>query len=93
MDPNDIATKEDISRLRETINQLFEEIAKLKPAVKNRHEEIYLTSKEVMEIYKMKKTHLTNLRNKRLIPYSKPFGVTLYPKSEIEMLIKNNYIK
>ncbi|MCX6291628.1 MAG: helix-turn-helix domain-containing protein [Bacteroidetes bacterium] len=91
MNPNDIATKQDINQLHDKLSLLLEEIAKIKSPVENPAQEKYLTSREVSETYKISKSHLTDLRTEGKIPYSKPFGVLLYPKSEIEKIIKNNW--
>ena len=87
MNLNEIATKHDIEMLHKKINLLLEEIAKIKPPNENFHNETYLTSKEVIEKYKISKSHLTDLRIENKIPYSKPFGILIYPKSEIEKII------
>ena len=76
--------------LQEKINFLIEEIAKIKSPLDNPRQEIYLTSSEVMEIYKISKSHLTDLRIENKIPHSKPFGILIYPKSEIEKIIKEH---
>lgn len=90
MNTNDIATKEDISRLQGMIAELLDAITKLNLMGKNTQEEIYLTSVEVMRTYNLSKSHLSDLRNEGKIPFAKPFGIILYPKSEIEKIIKNN---
>ena len=92
MNTSEIATKQDFDLLHEKINLLLEEVAKLKSTGKNPRQEIYLTSAEVMETYKISKSQLTDLRNERKIPHSKPFGILIYPKSEIEKIIKDNCI-
>jgi len=90
MNASEIATKEDINRLQEKINQLIETISKIKSAGKQDQSDEYLTSNDVMKIYKLSKSHLTDLRNEGKIPYSKPFGVLLYSKAEIEKIIKES---
>jgi len=90
MNPNDIATKQDIQMLLEKINRLMDEIAKIKSPHENPRQETYLTSREVIEMYKISKSHLTDLRIEGKIPYSKPFGIYIYPKSEIEKILKDN---
>jgi hypothetical protein len=42
MNPNDIATKQDINLLHEKINLLLEEIAKIKSPAENPRHETYL---------------------------------------------------
>ncbi len=91
MNPNDIATKQDLLLLHEKINLLREEITKIKSPAENPRQETYLTSKEVIEMYKVSKSHLTDLRTEGKIPYSNPFGILIYPKSEIESIIKDNF--
>jgi hypothetical protein len=93
MNPNDIATKQDIQRLQDKIDLLIQRIDTLKLSDKNHEEEVYLTSGEVMKIYKISKTHLSNLRTEGKIPYSKPFGILLYPKYEIEKAIKTSQLR
>lgn len=88
MNPNDIATKQDINQLQEKLTQLLDAFEKSKLSAKVSQEETYLTSKEVSETYKISKSQLSDLRLERKIPYSKPFGVLIYPKSEIEKIIK-----
>lgn len=90
MNPNDIATKQDLQLLQEIINLLREEITKIKSPAENPRQETYLTSKEVIEMYKVSKSHLTDLRIEGKIPYSNPFGILIYPKSEIEKIIKDS---
>jgi predicted DNA-binding transcriptional regulator AlpA len=88
MNTNEIVTKQDLYLLHEKIDYLIETVEKLKfPSQNNKHE-VYLTSKEVMDTYKISKSHLSDLRIEGKIPYSNPFGVILYPKSEIEELIR-----
>lgn len=93
MNPNDLATKEDINLLHQKINLLMEEIAKIKSPAENLRKETYLTSREVCETYKISKSHLTDLRIENKIPYSNPFGILIYPKSEIEKIIRDSYSK
>jgi hypothetical protein len=89
MTTNEIATKQDINLLHEKINLLMEEIAKIKSPAENSRQGTYLNSREVCETYKISKSHLTDLRIEGKIPYSKPFGILLYPKSEIEKIISD----
>ncbi len=93
MNTNEIATKQDFDLLHQKVNLLLEEVAILKSTGKNPRQEIYLTSAEVMETYKISKSQLTDLRNERKIPHSKPFGIIIYPKSEIEKIIQENCIR
>ena len=93
MNSNEIATKQDINQLHEKINLLLEEVAKSKSPVENPRQETYLTSREVMERYKISKSQLSDLRIEKKIPYAKPFGILIYPKSEIEKIIKDNFRK
>jgi predicted DNA-binding transcriptional regulator AlpA len=93
MNINEIATKEDIKNLHERINQLFELLEKNNSSASNSDDQRYLTSKQVMQIYKVSKTHLKNLRDEGKIPYSNPFGVILYPQSEIEELVRKGIIR
>ena len=88
MNPNEIATKQDINALHEKLNQLLNAYANQHGSPKNYHPETYLNSKEVCETYKVSKSHLTDLRIEGKIPFLKPFGVLLYPKSEIEKIIR-----
>jgi hypothetical protein len=90
MNTSEIATKQDINLLHEKMNQLLEEIARLRTTGKNSKLEIYLTSTEVMETYKISKSQLSDLRIEKKIPHSKPFGILIYPKSEIEKIILDN---
>ena len=90
MNPNDIATKQDINMLHEKINLLLNEITKMKSSEEKSRHETYLTSREVVKIYKLSKSHLTDLRVEGKIPHSKPFGIYLYPQSEIENIIMKN---
>lgn len=92
MNPNEIATKQDINLLHEKMNLLMEEVTKIKSSRNKGHQETYFTSKEVMEIYKISKSQLSDLRIEKKIPHSKPFGILIYPKSEIEKIIKDNII-
>ncbi len=88
MTMNEIATKQDLHLLHEKINNLIDSVGKLNYFPQNIAEEVYLTSKEVTEIFKISKSHLADLRIEGKIPYSEPFGILLYPKSEIEQLIR-----
>lgn len=90
MTPNEIATKEDINLLHEKLNLLLKEIAKITSVAEYLRQETYLTSSEVCKHYKISKSHLTDLRIENKIPYSKPFGILIYPKSEIENIIMKN---
>lgn len=89
MNPNEIATKQDIYLLQEKINMLIDLIKKLQSDKSCGSQETYLTSKEVTETFKISKSHLSDLRIEGKIPYSDTFGVLLYSKSEIESIIKN----
>ena len=82
---------QDINQLLIKINLLTQEIAKINLPAESHFQETYLTSKDVMEIYKISKSQLSDLRIERKIPYSKPFGVIIYPKSEIEKIITSSY--
>ena len=93
MNPDEIATKQDLNLLHEKINLLINEVAKIKTTGDNPRQEIYLTSKEVIETYKISKSQLSDLRIEKKIPYSKPFGIIIYPKSEIEKIIEDNCIR
>jgi len=88
MDSNDIATKQDIRLILEKVNLIVELVGKLKSNAKDDQPEIYLTSKEVLQTYKIGKTQLYNLRSKGLLPSSKALGPLLFPKSAIEKFIK-----
>jgi hypothetical protein len=44
-----------------------------------------------MKIHKVSKSQLHDLRIENKIPYSKPFGILIYPKSEIEKIIMDSY--
>ena len=66
----------------------MEEVAKIKSPTEKAGQEIYLTSREVIETYKISKSQLSDLRIEKKIPYYKPFGILIYPKSEIEKIIK-----
>lgn len=88
MNTNEIATKQDIDILHKKINSLIDAFDKLISVHNNNSQEDYLTSKEVCQKYKISKSHLTDLRIEGKIPYSKPFGVFLYPQNEIEKIIK-----
>ena len=68
MNPNEIATKQDINLLHEKMNLLMEEVAKIKSPANNAHQETYLTSKEVIETYKISKSQLSDIRIERKIP-------------------------
>ena len=93
MNTNEIATKQDINKLHEKINDLIDTIGKLKSHSPNKSQEEYLTSKEMQETYKFSKSHLSDLRNEGKVPYSDTFGIYLYPKSEIEELVKKGIIR
>ena len=62
MNTNDIATKQDINLLHDKINHLLEEVAKIKSPAEMPGQEIYLTSREVIETYKVSKSQLYDLR-------------------------------
>lgn len=91
MNTSEIACKDDLNLLHEKMNVLLEEVSKLKKAALTSNVEVYLTSKEVMDIYKISKSHLTDLRIEGKIPYSKPFGILLYPKSQIDTLVAKGF--
>lgn len=87
MNPNEIATKQDIDLLKEKLNAVLCELKKRDQANQVASGEEYLTSKQVMETYKISKSHLTDLRIEGKIPYTDGFGVILYPKKEIERIL------
>ena len=90
MNVNEIATKEDILVLQQKINSLIATVESLKSSSTTKKDETYLTSKEVMELFKISKSHLSDLRIEGRIPYMKPFGVLLYPKSEIDKILRGS---
>jgi hypothetical protein len=89
MNPNEIATRQDIYLLQQKVDKLTNLIEKLQSNPDSGIQEVYLTSKEVTDTFKISKSHLCDLRIEGKIPYSDSFGVLLYPKSEIENILKN----
>jgi hypothetical protein len=89
MNPNEIATKQDIDLIHEKLNAVLRELQKSNHANPSATDEVYLTSKQVMDTYKISKSHLTDLRIEGKIPYSNGFGILLYPKSKIESILNS----
>ena len=91
MNPNELTTRGDLApilqRLDETLSLL------LAQDVKRQSEVIYLTSAEVCAKYKLSKSQLKAMRDERLIPFAKPFGVLIYPQAEIEEIISKGTIR
>jgi hypothetical protein len=89
MNPNDIATKQDLDLLHEKLNAVLCELKKRDQARHVSSGEEYLTSKQVMETYKISKSHLSDLRMEGKIQYTDGLGVYHYPKSKIEEKLKD----
>jgi hypothetical protein len=88
MNIQEIATKEDIVALHQKLNSLIATVDRLIHTPDTSKNEKYLTSKEVMEMLRISKSHLNDLRIEGKIPHTKPYGVILYPKAEIEKMLK-----
>ncbi len=88
MNIQEIATKEDILALHLKLNSLIAAVERLIPESLANKNEKYLTSKEVMEVLRISKSHLNDLRIEGKIPHTKPYGIFLYPKAEIEKMLK-----
>ena len=89
--PTEILTTDDLREFKvemlSEIKQLLSDFAALKPAEKK-----YLKSLELQEILDMSPASLQNLRNARVLPYSK-IGGTIYYDWEDVVQIMNKFKK
>jgi len=85
----DLATKEDIERVRE----LLEEVKDLLQSSSNSNLPKYIRSKELRVcLGGMSDTALSNLRNRKIIPYLKLEGTYLYEVTEVMNALKNHQV-
>lgn len=54
--------------------------------------EVWLTSRQVCDRYKISKSHLHDLRNEKKIPFTRKFDIILYPQSQIENLLLDSIV-
>lgn len=88
--PANIITTDD---LREFKLELLEEIKRIiapNSHYKKSEGKRYLKSSEVMELLGLSPSYLQNLRNSRLLPFSKINGVIFYDWDDIEQLMVSN---
>jgi hypothetical protein len=88
--PANIITTDD---LREFKIELIQEIRELLSSSKNNLNpdgKRFLKSSEVQELLGLSPTSLQNLRNSRMLPYSKISGTIFYDWNDITQLITSN---
>lgn len=65
-------------------------IAEVEPSLLG---ERYLTTEQVMTRFHISRRALQNYRDRGIIPYTSIGGTLLYPESQINEVLKNNYYK
>lgn len=65
-------------------------IAEVEPSLLG---ERYLTTEQIMTRFHISRRALQNYRDRGIIPYTSIGGTLLYPESQINEVLKNNYYK
>jgi hypothetical protein len=86
MSPDQIATSAQIIAIEKKIDSLLELIKGL-PKPGGTEFEIFLTSKQVCDIYHISKATVSGLRTEGKLPYTDEFGVLLHPQSKINQAL------
>lgn len=84
----DLVTREDLLRMQRTI---IMEIKSLKDASANEPTQ-WIKSPEVMEMLRISKGKLQQMRLNGSLPYSKVGGVIYYAKADIEKLLQSKKV-
>lgn len=89
----ELITKEDCTELLNSFDQLAVNIEQMisnnKPFINN---ERYLSGSDVCKLLHVTKRTLQEYRDMRQIPYILICGKTLYKESDLQKILKNNYV-
>ncbi len=93
MKTNEITTIADLHNLEMRLIQKIEELVKAKQETNTNSQKEYLKSSEVQKLLaNCSEGKLKSLRDKRAIPFTYLYGLSLYPKAELLREIDRNLI-